>query len=91
MAGMSGSPVYIDGKLIGAVAFSWSFEKEPIAGITPIGEMLEVMDRKDRAPGGGAVPDEEIGVPKPREDEPLRESADAQVRNREWLRQHVGV
>ena len=38
--GMSGSPVYIDGKLIGAVAYSFPFAKEPIAGITPIGEML---------------------------------------------------
>ena len=35
MSGMSGSPVYIDGKLIGAVAYSWGFSKEPIAGITP--------------------------------------------------------
>jgi hypothetical protein len=48
--GMSGSPVYIEGRLVGAVAFSWPFSKEPIAGITPIREMLEVMDRADRAP-----------------------------------------
>jgi hypothetical protein len=40
ISGMSGSPVYIDGKLIGAVAFSFNFAKEPIAGITPIEEML---------------------------------------------------
>jgi len=41
IAGMSGSPVYIDGKLVGAVAYSLgSFSKEPIAGITPIGEMV---------------------------------------------------
>src|SRR5262249_25577915 len=40
IAGMSGSPVYVDGKLIGAVSYSLgSFSKEPIAGITPIGEM----------------------------------------------------
>jgi hypothetical protein len=40
IAGMSGSPVYIDGKLIGAVSYSLgSFSKEPIAGITPIDEM----------------------------------------------------
>jgi hypothetical protein len=39
--GMSGSPVYIDDKLIGAVAFSFAFSKEPIAGITPIAEMIE--------------------------------------------------
>jgi hypothetical protein len=45
VAGMSGSPVYIDGKLLGALAFRiGEFSKEPIAGITPIGEMLEVRD-----------------------------------------------
>src|SRR5690349_4110842 len=42
IAGMSGSPVYIDGKLIGAVSYALgSFSKEPIAGITPIDEMTE--------------------------------------------------
>jgi hypothetical protein len=40
-AGMSGSPVYIDGKLLGAVAFTYAFVKEPLAGITPIREMIE--------------------------------------------------
>jgi hypothetical protein len=40
IAGMSGSPVYIDGRLVGAVSYSLGqFSKEPIAGITPIGEM----------------------------------------------------
>jgi len=37
--GMSGSPVFIDGKLVGAVAFSWAFTEDAIAGITPIEEM----------------------------------------------------
>ena len=41
IAGMSGSPVYIDGKLVGAVAFGFPFSKETIAGITPIGEMID--------------------------------------------------
>jgi hypothetical protein len=42
IAGMSGSPVYIDGKLVGAVSYSLgSFSKEPIAGITPITEMID--------------------------------------------------
>jgi hypothetical protein len=42
IAGMSGSPVYIDGKLVGAVSYSLgSFSKEPIAGITPIAEMID--------------------------------------------------
>ncbi len=41
IAGMSGSPVYIDGKLVGAVAYGFPFSKETIAGITPIGEMID--------------------------------------------------
>lgn len=42
IAGMSGSPVYIDGRLVGAVSYSLgAFSKEPIAGITPINEMIE--------------------------------------------------
>ena len=44
MAGMSGSPVTIDGKLVGAVAYAWSFSTQAIAGITPIGEMLAIAD-----------------------------------------------
>ncbi|MGA3242272.1 MAG: SpoIVB peptidase S55 domain-containing protein [Bryobacteraceae bacterium] len=42
MQGMSGSPVYIDGKLIGAVAMAFPFSKDPIAGIRPIEDMLRV-------------------------------------------------
>jgi SpoIVB peptidase S55 len=43
VAGMSGSPVYIDGKLVGALAFRiGEFSKEPIAGVTPIEQMLEI-------------------------------------------------
>jgi len=43
VAGMSGSPVYFDGKLAGALAYRLGeFSKEPIAGITPIEEMLEI-------------------------------------------------
>lgn len=41
IAGMSGSPVFVDGKLVGAIAYAFPFGKEPIAGITPIGEMLD--------------------------------------------------
>lgn len=44
-AGMSGSPVYIDGKIVGAIAFSFPFSKEPIAGITPIKQMIDLFDR----------------------------------------------
>jgi SpoIVB peptidase S55 len=46
VAGMSGSPVYIDGKLLGALSYRiGQFSKEPIAGITPIAEMLAVNGR----------------------------------------------
>ncbi|MEW6209165.1 MAG: SpoIVB peptidase S55 domain-containing protein [Acidobacteriota bacterium] len=44
-AGMSGSPVYIDGKLVGAVAYSFPFAKEPIAGIQPIKYMIEIFEQ----------------------------------------------
>src|SRR3954447_18735674 len=50
VAGMSGSPVYFNGKLAGAVAFRiGEFSKEPIAGVTPISEMLEISTL-DRTP-----------------------------------------
>jgi len=52
IAGMSGSPVYVDGKLIGAVSYSLgSFPKEPFAGITPIGEMIDAVDTSGPRPG----------------------------------------
>src|SRR3712207_5013458 len=44
-AGMSGSPVYIDGKLVGAIAYAFPFSKEPIAGITPIKQMIEMFEQ----------------------------------------------
>ncbi len=51
VAGMSGSPVYIDGKLVGALAFRiGQFSKEPIAGITPIEQMLEVHSIPEGTP-----------------------------------------
>ena len=42
LQGMSGSPVYIDGKLVGAVAMAFPFAKDPIAGIRPIEDMIKV-------------------------------------------------
>ena len=47
MSGMSGSPVYIDGRLAGAVAFMYPFSKEPLAGIRPIGEMIAGFEAED--------------------------------------------
>lgn len=45
VAGMSGSPIYIDGKMIGAYAYGWTFGKEPVAGVTPIRNMLDELER----------------------------------------------
>ena len=42
IAGMSGSPVYVDGRLLGAVSFSWLFANEAVAGITPIEQMRQL-------------------------------------------------
>jgi len=49
MQGMSGSPVYIDGKLAGAVAMAFPFSKDPIAGIRPIQDMLGVATARTTA------------------------------------------
>ena len=54
LAGMSGSPIYIDGKLLGALAYGWQFSKEPVAGITPIEEMLKIA-RSGGGSSAGAV------------------------------------
>ena len=42
--GMSGSPVFVEGMLVGAVAHGWTFSMEPICGITPIREMLDLLE-----------------------------------------------
>lgn len=56
VAGMSGSPVYLEGKLAGALAFRiGEFSKEPIAGVTPIAEMLEIS-ALDKRPMRESVP-----------------------------------
>ena len=61
IAGMSGSPVYIDGKLIGAVSYALgSFSKEPIAGITPIAEMTDATASSAPRPPGARV---DVGLP----------------------------
>jgi hypothetical protein len=46
--GMSGSPVYIDGKLLGAVAFGFQFAKDPIGGVTPIQEMVDIFEQREQ-------------------------------------------
>jgi hypothetical protein len=45
VAGMSGSPIFINGRMIGAYAYGWTFGTEPIAGVTPIQSMLDELAR----------------------------------------------
>ncbi|HMF09191.1 MAG TPA: SpoIVB peptidase S55 domain-containing protein [Thermoanaerobaculia bacterium] len=52
IAGMSGSPIYVEGKLVGALAYGWPFSKDPICGITPIQSMLDIR----HVPAGPPVP-----------------------------------
>lgn len=52
VAGMSGSPVYVNGRMIGAVAYGWSYAKEPIGGITPITAMLKELPGGEPAQAG---------------------------------------
>ena len=65
VAGCSGSPVYIDGRLAGALAFTWSYAKDPLYGATPIAEMLAVGrggDSQKRAGQGGLVFDYTVPI-----------------------------
>lgn len=57
-AGMSGSPVYIDGKLVGAISYSFPFAKEPICGITPVEQMIKIFEQN----GSGARPSQPRAV-----------------------------
>ncbi|HQZ17269.1 MAG TPA: SpoIVB peptidase S55 domain-containing protein [Vicinamibacteria bacterium] len=65
IAGMSGSPVYIDGKLLGAVAFGFGFSKEAIAGITPYAEMTGFSRMNDILLRASASPESDILRPIP--------------------------
>lgn len=57
VAGMSGSPVFVDDKLIGAVAYGWGFSVRPIGGITPSTDMMEILDLVTEEPN---LPPEEV-------------------------------
>ena len=56
-AGMSGSPVYIDGRLLGAIGFAFEMSDHSVGMVTPIGDMLEVLRRvpESSAPGASAA------------------------------------
>ncbi len=80
IAGMSGSPVYIDGRLAGAVSYSLgAFSKEPLAGITPIGEMIDAARLDSPRPPMGERARLEVPV--------TRESTSAALRAAlSWMR-----
>ena len=78
ISGMSGSPVYIDDKLLGAVAYGWTYTKIPLAGVTPAAEMMQVQ-RVEAAEG-----DDEAGGARARARLSFRE------RNRELTARLVG-
>lgn len=59
VAGMSGSPIYLDGRLAGAYAYGWSYGVDPVVGVTPIANMLAELGRPvdlDMFPGAGPLP-----------------------------------
>lgn len=62
VGGMSGSPIFVDDKLVGAYAYGWEFGNEPIAGVTPISNMLAELARPRRTPPG-MVPGFSVPVP----------------------------
>lgn len=70
VGGMSGSPIYIDGRLVGAYAYGWPFARHPVAGVTPIANMLREIDRPvrpDSFPGALPAPPEPFArAPRPR-------------------------
>lgn len=55
VAGCSGSPVYIDGRLAGALSFGWSFSKDPLYGVTPIEEMVRPNVDNERNSSSGRI------------------------------------
>ena len=59
VAGMSGSPIYLDGRLAGAYAYGWSYGVDPVVGVTPIANMLAELKRPvrlDMFPGAKPLP-----------------------------------
>jgi hypothetical protein len=62
VAGCSGSPVYIDNRLAGALAFGWAYSKDPLYGVTPIEEMLQV-DKNNPAQKTALAPNLDFSSP----------------------------
>ncbi len=80
IAGMSGSPVYVDGRLLGALAYGWSFSKEPIGGVTPFQRMKQLQ------PSGEAA-SEAVGGTRPKLSELLMAGQQERLGDRllDWL------
>jgi len=74
VAGMSGSPIYLDGRLAGAYAYGWSYGTDPVVGVTPIANMLAELRRPvrlDMFPGArplSSAPRAEASPPAPHAD-----------------------
>jgi hypothetical protein len=66
MQGMSGSPVYMDGKLVGAVAMAFPFSKDPIAGIRPIEDMIRSSGPPSGTALAGTAPRPRLSASQPR-------------------------
>jgi hypothetical protein len=62
VAGMSGSPIYINDRLIGAYAYGWDFGRETVAGVTPIANMVAELGRTRRTPPG-LIPGSQVPLP----------------------------
>jgi hypothetical protein len=65
IAGMSGSPVYLNGKLLGAVAYAWPFGKEPIAGVTPFCQMHDYVEAYERRDVAEDAKSHQVGLASP--------------------------
>lgn len=78
VAGMSGSPIYLDDRLAGAYAYGWPFGKDPIAGVTPIANMLAELHRARRPnafPLAGPMPSTHAALTRPRAGSSVASSA----------------
>ncbi len=62
VAGMSGSPIFLNDRMIGAYAYGWEFGRDPVAGVTPIANMLSELHRSRRTPPG-ILPGSQVPIP----------------------------
>ncbi|HLW68665.1 MAG TPA: SpoIVB peptidase S55 domain-containing protein [Gemmataceae bacterium] len=65
IAGMSGSPIYIDEKLVGAVAYAWPYGKDPIAGVTPFSQMHEFVESFEKKEIAESAKPVKVGLRQP--------------------------